>query len=596
MEKRENLALALLWAAAAAAMFARCFYAVEVTDEIFYVAEAMMVADGRVPYLDMWFQSAGFAMLLAPFLKLFTVLTGGTEGIFLFARLVSTALRLLFSLLFARILKKVCGAWTAQLMAACLFLVPYAMVSSYNTQYVRYTALCGACLLRAALCEAGERRACRGWLMAAGASLALAAYAYSTAIFLCAAAVLILAGADVMRRKDGCVRSAWFALGGGAVFAAVMVYSLPLHGYTVGQLAESMRMVLSGPYMGIEQMPAAEKLKGLLLLATRKRLLLPALAFVLAPALLRRLASSGTGKHLTEQTAQRLICGCAVLLLIWTAVEYLQFALVAVVTAWLPFDGFWNAFWYPLLWLPYIRTKRRKAWAAVACIWLPVAGSFLAAGMTAYDGHYVRTYMLLCAALLAIPFCRWAMEDAGVSGKGSAAAAAAVALCMSGMLVCGDYFYVYRDVPIAQMDARVERGVYKGMWTSTHRAEQMVELEDMIRSHTSAGEGVLGIGGGWNAEAYLMTEGENVAPNSWQPIMSDYYIGDAEQLNACLALRGKRIDKIIFHKSLNVDDVDFSLLENEEYPLTQVIREQYHLIFESTEYGFGLRIYARNGG
>ena len=107
---------------------------------------------------------------------------------------------------------------------------------------------------------------------------------------------------------------------------------------------------------------------------------------------------------------------------------------------------------------------------------------------------------------------------------------------------------------------------------------------------------MLGIGGGWNAEAYLMTEGENVAPNSWQPIMSDYYIGDAEQLNACLALRGKRIDKIIFHKSLNVDDVDFSLLENEEYPLTQVIREQYHLIFESTEYGFGLRIYARNGG
>ena len=252
MEKRENLALALLWAAAAAAMFARCFYAVETTDETFYVAEAMMVANGRTPYLDMWFQSAGFAVLLAPFLKLFTVLTGGTEGIFLFARLVSTALRLVFSLLLAQVLKKVCGTWAAQLMAICLVLVPYAWVSSYNTQYVRYVALSGACLLRGALCGEEERRACRGWFAAAGASLALAAYAYSTGIFLCAAVMLALAGTDALRRRKGCVRCVWLAAGGGAVFAAVMVYSLLLHGYSVGQLIESMRMVLSGPYMGIE--------------------------------------------------------------------------------------------------------------------------------------------------------------------------------------------------------------------------------------------------------------------------------------------------------------------------------------------------------
>ena len=126
-----------------------------------------MVANGRTPYLDMWFQSAGFAVLLAPFLKLFTVLTGGTEGIFLFARLVSTALRLVFSLLLAQVLKKVCGTWAAQLMAICLVLVPYAWVSSYNTQYVRYVALSGACLLRGALCGEEERRACRGWFAAA---------------------------------------------------------------------------------------------------------------------------------------------------------------------------------------------------------------------------------------------------------------------------------------------------------------------------------------------------------------------------------------------------------------------------------------------
>lgn len=595
MEKRENLALALLWAAAAAAMFVRCFYAVETTDETFYVAEAMMVANGRTPYLDMWFQSAGFAVLLAPFLKLFTVLTGGTEGIFLFARLVSTALRLVFSLLLAQVLKKVCGTWAAQLMAICLVLVPYAWVSSYNTQYVRYVALSGACLLRGALCGEEERRACRGWFAAAGASLALAAYAYSTGIFLCAAVMLALAGTDALRRRKGCVRCVWLAAGGGAVFAAVMVYSLLLHGYSVGQLVESMRMVLSGPYMGIEQTPAAEKLKGLLLLATRKRLLLPALAFVLAPALLRRLASEGAGRRLSEQTAQRLIRVCVILLLVWTAVGYLRAARAAAASAWLPYSGFWDAFWFPLLYLPYIRTKRREARAAAVCVWLPVAGSFLAAGMTAYDGHYSRTYMLLFAALLAIPFCQWAIEDAGVHGKRPAAAAMAAALCLAGMLACGDYFFVFRDVPIAQMDARVERGVYKGVWTSAHRAEQMVVLEDLIRSHTSAGEGVLGIGG-WNAGAYLMTEGENVAPNSWQPVMSDYYIGDAEQLDAILKLRGKQVDKIIFYCSLDVDKVDFSLLENEDYPLTPVIREQYHLICESTEYGFGLRIYARNEG
>ena len=574
-------------------MLVRCFYAVETTDETFYVAEAMMAANGRTPYLDMWFQSAGFAVLLAPFLKLFTLLTGSTEGIFLFARLVSVALRLAFSLLLAQVLKKVCGVWAAQLAAICLVLVPLAWVSSYNTQYIRDTALCGACLLCAVLAE-GRNGMRRGYL-AAGASLALAAYAYSTGIFLCAAVMLVLMGADVLRRKEGCVRCIWFASGGGAVFAAVMAYSLLLHGYTVGQLAESLRMVLSGPYMGIAQMPAADKMRVLFSLFWRKNVLLPSLVLLLAPVLLRWLASERAGRRISEQTARRLIRACVILLLSWTAIVCLRAARAAAAEAWLPYSGFWNVFWLPVLYLPYIRTKRREAWAAAACIWLLVAGSFLAAGMTACDGHYTRTYMLLPAALLTIPFCQWAMEDAGVSGKRPAAAALAAALCLAGMLVCGDYFFAYRDVPIAQMDAKVERGVYKGVWTSAHRAEQVVALEDLIRSHTSAGEGVLGIGG-WNAGAYLMTDGENVAPNSWQPIMTDYYMGDAEQLNAILKLRGKQVDKIIFYRSLTTDEIDFSLLENEDYPLTPVIREQYHLICESTEYGFGLRIYARNEG
>jgi hypothetical protein len=133
--KLASIVAAVLATATLALSWLRLFYGVDFTDESFYVALAHRFALGDLPVRDEQnlTQFAGF--MVAPFVKLFLWLTGGTEGIVLFMR----HLHLAFT---AAVGVVVFGAaraalpWREALLTAavCLVFVPFNIHGvSYNT-------------------------------------------------------------------------------------------------------------------------------------------------------------------------------------------------------------------------------------------------------------------------------------------------------------------------------------------------------------------------------------------------------------------------------------------------------------------------------
>ena len=68
---------------------ARLFFGAELSDEAYSVAETYMVSKGALPFVNNWSQMPGWTLLLAPFVKIYTLLVGGTDGIFLFFRFLT---------------------------------------------------------------------------------------------------------------------------------------------------------------------------------------------------------------------------------------------------------------------------------------------------------------------------------------------------------------------------------------------------------------------------------------------------------------------------------------------------------------------------
>lgn len=72
----------------------RLFYGAELSDEAYTVAETYMVSRGALPFVNNWSQMPGYTLLLAPFVKIYTMIVGGTDGIVLFFRFLSFLLML----------------------------------------------------------------------------------------------------------------------------------------------------------------------------------------------------------------------------------------------------------------------------------------------------------------------------------------------------------------------------------------------------------------------------------------------------------------------------------------------------------------------
>ena len=494
---------------------------------------------------------------------------------------------------------------SAHFMGALLFaLLPFSFtVSSYNTWYLLFVALGSTLLFRGYRTAAISPNRAISFFLMSGILLGLAAYVYSSGLFLCLILVAILLLKDIcqVRKNHGKLYSLWVVLGGILAAGGILFQAVVLRGFSFHDLFVGIQNILSNGYTEITRSTMAQRLPYItsLLLFGPFLAKLPGLFLLIVFALSAYCGSRTFEKRIHMLPTVGNIYHC----LLKLTLICMSLALIGLTVLIIGVDSFHFRHLslelislFPLILYPHIRNNKQLAKEMLLYIYLPVFLSFVAAGAIAFDGYSTRTYFLLFGGLLCIPFCKWIWDDYFPKAVAISANAVQIVFCFSILvnLISSSFAYIYRDVPISQMDTRISEGVYKGIYTSSDRVEQVVTLERLIRDNTAADESVVFLGD-WNTAGALMTDAHVTSFTTLAPVGKDGGPEGTALLLDSLELSERPMpDKFIFFNSIVEPTVDFSRLDGPDYPLRSVLDQQYTLTCEDTSHGYGFRVYTHN--
>ena len=132
------------------------------------------------------------------------------------------------------------------------------------------------------------------------------------------------------------------------------------------------------------------------------------------------------------------------------------------------------------------------------------------------------------------------------------------------------FTHVYRDESISNMAFKVEKGIWKGCYTTKERADKVVWLENTIRGITEKTDKVLFLD--WASFAYLMSNGNAFTPTTLDPQGYHQRVNRPELIQDYFEIKQDIPDKIIYieygyEKSLSI--------ENESWRFNEFVHANY---------------------
>ena len=210
----------------------RTFFCIIITDEVFNIGQALRTIRGNTFLVENWDYFQTGDSFLIPFIYVFCKITGSTEGIVLFSRLVFVALQTLLSVFLYKILVRFFDR-----MSSFFAVVIYTTAISFLLFYMWYDnweiffRLIGLFLIFYAITSFDQKTAKKAYLMVfiAGIAHACMVFAYPTMIVLY---VYVLAMIFFYRRKQSArahnLMALFYILGSALVFAVFMLYVLKI--------------------------------------------------------------------------------------------------------------------------------------------------------------------------------------------------------------------------------------------------------------------------------------------------------------------------------------------------------------------------------
>ena len=496
----------------------RVRFGVELTDEAWYVAEPYIVSQGAVPYVNNWTQAPGFSLPLAFFFKIY-VLVNGTEGIFLFSRILYVCWLVFVSFVSVYILGKNTPGITPYLTVFPL-LFTCAQVNSmfdinYNTIGVIY--LLPVLVLMIFVQEKQSKMKYGISLLIAG--LIMARTIIGTPYTLLAWFILLVYCVKTKQWKKLCL-----FIAGNAVMAVIVVGGCCIGGGGIWNFINGMRAWLNdAAYFKI---PAQHTRVGdvLYLISFCKPLLI---CFIVTLIL-----------RIIRPWHDRLFYGFLI-----------AFILYGLCNAFLaPIDGYSAGRIVKYLWfIPFIilfcgKLEEEKRLLAInICILNAIYFVvYLFASACNIYGFSGREYWLYIPSIFSILLMYYVMHNKIVAYCGLYIGL----LVLGALLIRYAYSNVYRDQEINLLDTKVDYGVYKGCYTTVERAESVKELEQYIRSVTEADDNVLFLD--WASFGYVMTEANACTPTALDPMSYSYGVNDPKVMYDYFALSGRVPNKIIY--------------------------------------------------
>ena len=460
---RACLAASILFALVCAAMLIRAFFGTEITDESFYLADTLGMLRGNLPYaLNDFFLGTGFSFLPLPLLALYAWLVPSCEGIVLFSRLCFTCFQILCALAAIRILRRHVSLTGAILFGACMVPCFCAGILNFSYNTIPLTLMCLNALIVFDAVE-GKRRRPGAILFLAGFLSALSvfahpAYACGVLLYL----VLIPLRSEKERRLSNLL---CYMAGGVAEILIVLLSLLAQTGFRA--LWEGFEPLVSDKF---PREPMADRSLGRRILELGWYGFLETLVFAAAALLvllrgrILRRRGKGEGKPVFP-------------LGLWLAVGLALLSAFALLSG----GG-------------YERLSEIGLAGAMALVLFAV----LCRGERPALCWYLGLYPILFTALqfffsdqnasvgrfdacLPVLFCVLLILSASEEKPTRSLALGCMAACV---LLQGwsAYKEPYRDEPIPRLTARVESGVYRGLYTTAARAADLPRMEAYLNA------------------------------------------------------------------------------------------------------------------
>ena len=566
----------LLFVVLTVLMVARVFRGTEITDEAFYIANAIQAVEGNLPYAyNNAFTGVGFIFLEIPIVFLYKLVNPEMTGIVLVTRLCFALFRLVCLFAVYRILKKRINRYVAFLLVCVFIPIHGSLLSnfSYNT-IPFYLMMVSAFMLYDIIENHASHYRFRSFF--AGFLSAIACFAHPLYVF----ALVWLGSVGLLRPLDS-KRKAWVAgcyiLG---LLTEILIVFIPIllqAGYRT--LAEGLYRLFVNPF------PCAPLIPGMTLGKKLESLIDPAkqtmmvLFTVSASFILIR------GKNALPLAANGYDREGVILALSYSL--FVNLLYVRVFNLHSEFSaslGFVCAI-YAVFFLLIGAPKKDPLYWYIGIY--PVLFSVADIVMASATSTIHRFYYCL-PALIAILSYLFILDRQPIRWAG-------LMICV--LMIINGYVTnnngVYRDAAISELNHRVTTGVYAGLYTTETRVHDLPELEAYLNSVIGEDERYAfrdNVPG-----AYLMLhKGVVCEPSSWDMCAYTYGRNTPAALFDYYRRRNMIPDKIIY---IDYGRDSCLSIENENYRYNDFVHAYYDLVddFELNETFKHIMVYAYNG-
>ena len=568
----ETIFIVLAYMLVISAMVYRSFYGIEITDESLYIAEGYIVTQGATPYVDMWLHASGFAFLNAPFIWIYTFITGSTSGIFLYFRSISLLIRVSIIILICLIMKpymstKLTAFWHLPLLA----FVPHSIITmSYNTWAVMLLPLCCVSIVHSVLCK--KNRTLFGAI--SGGVFAFIILCYPIMIIL---GIIILFLIFTYEHVYQLKHYTFFGfLSGGVFIGLAIVLLLLLHSGNFWGLISGLDIIINdNPYISSSKGINSTSLQlfAFYMINWIIKIIIP-ITFINLPFFSKR---------------QKIN------IVIFFIIIYISFISFRVFINFLESvninyksiqitDILCRSF-FPITALLFLLINKKKQLVNVLTIfiYLPALFFCLIANFLVFNGMNQRFYFLIYGTLLIIPFLTLIFDEIIENSNNKSFFSSVV------MLVCfiftfgfllNYYNYIYREKSIEHLTHKINYGIFSGIYTTEIKGKGLIFLEKTIKDNTNKFENILFMD--CVPMAYLMTKAQHCSPTTWDMLSFTYGFTDDTLLQKYFKIAGRTPDKIIYiftgrDKVLSIDSKDYKFNDyvNRNYKLTSNINAYY---------------------
>ena len=208
----------------------RAFLCISVMDEVFNIGQALRTIQGNTFLVENWDYFQTGDSFLIPFIYVFCKITGSSEGIVLFSRIVFIVLQILLSVFMYKILSRFFER-ISSLFAVLIYstAVSFLLFYMWYDNWEIFFRLIGLFLVFYVIASGGNISRKRSFIMVfiAGIVHALMVFAYPTmAVLYIYVLVLLFVYGRKRSARENNIRALAYLLGAALVFAVFMVYVL----------------------------------------------------------------------------------------------------------------------------------------------------------------------------------------------------------------------------------------------------------------------------------------------------------------------------------------------------------------------------------